>query len=406
MAAQQRFAEFGATNFAALTERVLIKRLQQEADYSSYFTRFTDIIENQIDMVPTNVIVEKNQLITDGGDRIRLPLLRELQNEGKAGDLQIKGQEEKQAFRIIEVGINQLRQAVAVQGGASEQRVKRFQFLQQTRPQLSRWWGKELDFSAFYALLEGVPRHISATVANGGINFDSGAGAGNQKSHPFIFTAGDSEVTFSTTAATYETNIETSVDTITNGTDIMSLNLLDDIANKTLDLKLQPIMVEGQQTFVVLMHHNAWLQLSGAGSTFQNLVRDAELRSSKNPVFTGARGFYKGLAIHVHPHVPGVVTDASGEVNWGTTTPHTALDTADDKVTFVLGAGALCKAVGMNMRFETEEDDYRNVKGVAAPMNYGYRRTDWTPDDGTTERPIVPNSFLVLHDSPNPNFAS
>ena len=407
MPASSNFGTTGSANNAALVQPILDEVLERESIFSSYFSRFTADISS--DKAPDAVILEKRQLVQEGGDQIIVPLLRKLTNEGTSGDLQIKGKEEAQSERFVKVGINQKRHAVKVMRGASGQRVKKFNFMARMQPQLSDWWGEEMDFDIFQSILEGGSRHIRDTVANGGLNFDFGGGANTVVSNPFVYEAGSGGaggglVAFGASASAYETNVGTAV-TAVGSADIMALFLLDNLLTEAHNQRLRPIKIKGENLYVVILHPNQFDQLSAAGSVFQQIQRDAGVRGDENPIFTGAKGFYKGCIIHVHPYIPGVTT-SGGKPVYGTTTPHTALDTNTVKCAILLGGGAILKGIGEPLHFETEEEDYMNVKGVAAAINYGSRRPDWTSDEvgATRARPVNPSSFVLLTNSPTPDF--
>jgi len=403
---QSHFNTTDSTYYAELVQPILEKEMQMETAIANYFSRFTGKIEKNdlgMDEVPNTVIVEKNNLVQEGGDEIIIPLLRTLKDEGIAGDLQLEGNEEAQAYRFYKTKVNQLRKAVKVMNGASGQRVKNFQLFDKARPQLSQWWGEEHDFNAFYSILEGASRHVLKTIVTGGTAQDIGAGAGAIKSHPYFYCAGTGAVAWSDTAGTYETNIGTALGGV-DASDPFDIDLLDDIATEAQRLKLKPI--EGDVQAIVLLHPNAWNQLSYAGGVFQNIQRDALNRGNENPIFTGARGMYKGLLIHVHPNVPGV-TVTGGVPVYGTTTPHTAPDSNNVKMIYIMGAQALCKGMADDLHFTEAMKDYDNARGIGSASIYGYRRPDWVADEYpvVTGRPINPTSFVLAAYSPNVTFA-
>jgi N4-gp56 family major capsid protein len=108
-------------------------------------------------------------------------------------------------------------------------------------------------------------------------------------------------------------------------------------------MPLRPVMVDGKPYYVVLTHPDAMYDWK-MDSTYNQAMREAEVRGKDNPLFTGASFVWDGLIIHEHEYVT-VGTDAGGgTVPW--TYAH------------VLGAQALVVAFGERPSIVEDTEDY------------------------------------------------
>jgi len=372
----------GSAFNAALNPQLLDESLKMERNKNTYFFKMTTELAPGDD-VPENVIMKKTEFVSEGRDSMIMPLMRRLKNEATIGDKQMLGSEETQKTETTEVRINVTKHAVRSPGRASRQRSKKLKLFQQARPQLGQWYGLETDFEVYGALYEGVSRNVSAAKVDGGLGFTQ-----DYTSHPNFYVLGidnanapQGEVLFDDTPATYETNVGTAVnDMIVAGAgaaNAFSLQALDRLIPFIENNEIEPINVGNDRMYVALLHTNTWQQAAEADAQWWKLLETIGVRGDENPIFTGAKGIYKGqFIIHVSPHVHGVTRPSTTPV-YGTTTRHSVFDTKDIKANLILGRGAVNMAMGEELQFNEETIDYGNFQGVQAHEIWGTARADW-----------------------------
>ena len=379
---------FGSTNNAAVNPQILDEGLKMEMERNSYFFDMTEeVLEG--DVVPEGIVVLKREFIAEGRDSMVMPILRTLKSEGLHGDLQQLGEEETQIVDNTQVPINVTKHAVRSPGRASRQRSKRLQIFQKARPQLGAWYGQEIDFEHFRALTEGASNNVTDAKSIGGIGFTPAF-----RSHVNMFATGidcatvapDGVVTFDSTLATYDSVVNDAVcameaSSATAGT-FFQLQVLDRLIPRLHDLKIEPVMIGGQQMYVALIHVNAWQQASETASaaSWNALLRDIGTRGETNAILKDAKGVYKNFIIHTSFHVPGAISGASNSPTYGSATPHSSLDTATTKVNFILGRQSLNYAIGEDLQFNEELTDYGNFQGVQSHQIFGVTRPDFVDD--------------------------
>jgi N4-gp56 family major capsid protein len=161
----------------------------------------------------------------------------------------------------------------------------------------------------------------------------------------------------------------------------MTLTLIDVCVEKakTLEVPIRPIMIGGEEKYVMFLHPYQITDIragTGTGQWFD--IQKAAMQGgnvSKNPIFTGAIGEYNGVVIHQSNRIP-LACSATSAV------PKTRL-------------GVFCGAQAMGMAFGREngpekfnwvEDyfDYENQFGVAAGMIGGMKKLVFNGSDFAT----------------------
>lgn len=81
-------------------------------------------------------------------------------------------------------------------------------------------------------------------------------------------------------------------------------------------IPLSPIMDKGKQFYGMLLHPDGLADLQN-DPLWVNAVKEAEVRSSDNPIFTNAVAVINGIIIHDHERVPvGTTGGATGDVSY------------------------------------------------------------------------------------------
>lgn len=201
-------------------------------------------------------IIEKDDFVNQAGDVIHVQVMTELYGPGVTGESTLRGNEDKLSTAQFNVVVDWLRKAVAL-----TKKVKKevnFEVMQQTRTLISNWLARELDRQVFAQLLDNV----SDTLYAG--NATSSASLG-------------SDDTFTTAE-------------------------LDKIKLAMERKGAMPISVEnagGQETmhYAVVISEVDAFNLRG-DDRWLDAVKLAQIRSEKNPIFSGRPVEWNGLLVY------------------------------------------------------------------------------------------------------------
>lgn len=386
------------TTGAALNPVVVSNEgLRRELERRTYFTRMTTdmALTKKGDDVKPNVIIKNNDLSKNGGDHVRVVFLKKLANEPTYGDKPMRGNEEQQSTRYRDVFINMVKHAVKTTGRMSEYRIKKFQLWKNVRPQMAQYFARENDTDCYRALLQGLSNNLLVSATYGGLGINSST----VKSHPNLLVAGyagaysDTTYTglakYSSTAATYETNVGSAIfNQPTDSTSYFHPRLLDRMIPLFQPLGLEPL--PENDLFVCLIHTNQWMQAYEFGGPMFNLFEKVDLGlAEKSALFQGGGDIpayiYKNkLVVHINDYVPGVSATNAGVITYDYATSR-AFGTNNQRIGFILGANSLAWAEGEPIRYDEEVTDYGNQLGIQASMMYGMERCDWSRNDGQTD---------------------
>ena len=134
----------------------------------------------------------------------------------------------------------------------------------------------------------------------------------------------------------------------------------------TKSYKMKPIRVDGKDHYVLLVHPEVAYDLAN-DTTWLNAQKNANVRGSDNPIFSGALGMYDGVIVHEHE---GITTGDFG-----------AGDAVKGARNLFLGAGAACHAKVDEMSGVEKTFDYGNKLGIAAGQIYGVARSAFNSKD-------------------------
>ena len=335
--------EFGVNH--ALAVKRWSTSLAVEAEKKMYFRKFIG-----------SVITNLTDLAKAAGDKITHGLRMKLRGAGVTGDNTLEGNEEALTYYSDAVLIDQLRHAVRSKGKMSEQRVP-YSVRAHAREGLATWWAERFD-ELLFVYLSGA-RGVDSTLTL-----------------PLAFTsfAGNSLSAPDAAHIQYANGLAKA--TITSS-DVMTLSEIDKLVEKaeTVDPMIQPIMVDGEKTWVLLMHPYQATDLRTNTSTGQwlDIQKAAGSRGKSNPIFSGALGIYNGVVLHVHRNVVRFSDYGSGT------------NLAAARALF-LGAQAGAVAFGRGSdagRYSWVEElfDFKNQLGVSAGSIFGIKKTVFNSKD-------------------------
>lgn len=292
----------------------------------------------------SSAIQIQNDTKKSAGDRITIGLRMQLSGAGVQGDGTLEGLEEALQTYSDNIFINQLRHAVRSGGKMSEQRVP-FSVREEARTGLQDWWSDRMD--------QSIINQLTGNTGQTDTRY-----TGNQATIAPVYssTAASNRWVFSG-ASTTEASLST--------TEIMSLAVIDKCVTtaKTSVPLMRPIMVDGKEMYVLMLHPHQIYSLRTNTNTGQWLdIQMAAMTGGKvsdNPIFTGAMGVYNNVVIVETRRIPTVVANTRRGVFFGAQACGFAVgqDSAPEKMTWV-----------------EELFDYENQLGVSAGMIFGAKK--------------------------------
>lgn len=290
------------------------------------------------------------------GDRIRIPLRMLLSGAGVQGDATLEGNEERITYYNDDAFINQLRHAVR-EGGRFSRQLVPFDVREHARFSLQDWWADRIDTWFFNQ------------IAGNTIETDTRY-TGNQTA-----IAADAAHRIFAGAATAELSLSNT------STQKFTLTLIDVCVEmaKTLTPPIRPVKINGEEKYVMFLHHFQVTDMRTAAGTGQwQDIQKAAMQGgnvTKNPIYTGALGEHNGVVLHATSRLPGFSATAEA-------------GTPIRRAVFC-GAQAAAMAFGRDNgpeRFTWVEDyfDYENQFGVAAGTVAGMKKLVFNSADFST----------------------
>ena len=266
----------------------------------------------------------KEELKKDKGDSINILLLMPLTGAGITGDNMLEGNEEALIYRDFSVSIDQLRNAVRLQGKMDEQKTQ-INMRQDAKTALSDWLATKVDKMIFTALTTDPTAN---RVVYGG-------------------------------AATSEAAIATG--------DKFTVDLIGKAKRMAMEdenTMVKPVRIDGVDTYVMVIDQWQARDLM-ADTKWIEAQEHANIRGEKNPIFTGALGMYNGVVVHQCNRIPRTETGASScKVGHA----------------LFLGAQAAVMAVGAEPEWNEDTFDYKNQVGFEFGRIFGIAKSQFKYD--------------------------
>lgn len=351
------------TSFAtgdALAVKLWSKKVSVEALKQTWVYKFMSKDDN-------SVIQIFDDTQKSAGDRIRVPLRRLLSAAGVQGDATLEGAEERITYYSDDVFINQLRHAVR-EGGRFSRQLVPFDVREHARMSLQDWWADRIDTWFF--------NQICGNAAQTDTRY-----TGNQTA-----VAADADHLIRAGGATTDASMSNSA------TYKFTLTLIDVAVEKakTMEVPIRPIMINGEEKYVLFMHPYQVTDMRTNASTGQWLdIQKAAMQGgnvSKNPIYTGALGEHNGVILHQSTRIASFSLGA---------------EATGGRIAAFCGAQAVACAFGRGHgpeRYEWVEDyfDYENQFGVAAGCIGGMKKTIFNGSDFAT---IAIRTYAGAHTS-------
>lgn len=284
---------------ANLVPKVWAKKVWHEGVKDSYFDKFTA-------MDGSNVVHQNKDLTNVKGDSVVFGLMMNLTGSGVEGNRQkLSGAEDTLNIYDFTVQTQLVRNAVS-RFEADDQK-SQYDMLKEIKVVLKQWLSDWLD--------NKLISKLSYNPSNGEVLYASAAGTQSS------ITANDKLTTTIISRAKRKAMMHAP--------------------------KVQPIKVDGMDKYIMLVHPWAARDLKD-DPKWLAAQQSANIRGSKNPIFTGALGEYDGVILYEYERVLSSNIGASS---------------ANVCQNLLLGKQAACFAVARPAKHIEQIDDYGNIAG-------------------------------------------
>lgn len=301
----------------ALVPKVWAKKVWHEGLKESYFDKFTALDGS-------NVVHKSEDLKNVKGDSVVFGLMMNLSGQGVEGNQRkLTGSEEALNIYDFTVQTQLVRNAVS-RYEADDQKVQ-YDMLKEIKGALKQWLSDWFD-NKLISELSYSPTSDATVYAS----------AANTQSS---ITANDKLTTTIISRAKRKAMMHAP--------------------------KVQPIKVDGMDKYIMLVHPWAARDLKD-DPKWLAAQQNANLRGSKNPIFTGALGEYDGVILYEYERVYSDSTGASS---------------ASVSHNLLLGKQAACFAVTRPAKHIEQTDDYGNIAGNGIAFYGGIKKTKFNNQD-------------------------
>lgn len=302
---------------ANLVPKVWAKKVWHEGVKDSYFDKFTA-------MDGSNVVHQNKDLTNVKGDSVVFGLMMNLNGPGVEGNQKLSGAEDTLNIYDFTVQTKLIRNAVS-RFEADDQK-SQFDMLKEIKVALKQWLSDWLDNKLISEL---------STIASSSKEAVYASAAGTLSS----ITANDKLTTAIISRAKRKAMMHAP--------------------------KVQPIKVDGMDKYIMLVSPWAAKDLKD-DAKWLAAQQNANVRGSKNPIFTGALGEYDGVILYEYERVATMPNGASS---------------ANVCYNLLLGKQAACFAVARPAKHIEQTDDYGNIAGNGIAFYGEVKRTKFNNKD-------------------------
>lgn len=238
-------------------------------------------------------------LENDAGEQITYDLVMQLKMQPVEGDNTLEGKEEDLKLYTDSVYIDQARGGVNTGGRMTRKRTIH-DLRKIARARQSEWWARIFDELLFLYLSGGFRTAGSGAATFANTDYTYPSGYSGFAANPFY--APDAEHYLAANAGGFGS--------LTAG-DKMSLSLIDKAVARAETMgggtsgtpMIEPVMIDGEEHFCVVMHPWQEYDLRTNTSTGQWLdiqKAAAAAEGRDNPIFKGSMGMYNNVVLHKH----------------------------------------------------------------------------------------------------------
>lgn len=349
----------------ALTVKVWAKKLFVEALKATWVGKFIGD--------SNSVVQRKDDLAQGPGDRVTIGLRMQMTGAGVQGDGTLEGNEEALVTYSDNVLINQLRHATRSNGKMSQQRVS-FSIRDEGMAGLRDWLADRYDASFFNQVCGFTLQTDTRFTGNNSTIAPDAA-------HLIVAgaTTGGTEASLSATTGAYLSlsDIDRAV------TIAKSFGRYGDYTGS---VPMRPVMVGGEEKYVLFMHPYQTLRLRTNTASGQWLdIQKAAMTGgqvSNNPIYTGALGEYNGVVLHESARITPTLSFAGGSNTLNSQSSYyRAVLTGAQATSIAFGQDT---ATGLSGSWVEELFDYGNQLGIAAGTVFGLKKMQFNSLDFAT----------------------
>ncbi|MCK9570843.1 N4-gp56 family major capsid protein [Candidatus Pacearchaeota archaeon] len=256
-------------------------------------------------------IIQKTDLTSSPGDRIRIHTVKKLTGAGVTGNTTLRGTEENLGFDYQDVIVDQLRHATSHYRMTNKQSI--YDLANLSKVALADWLAGKLDDDMFTTLTTSPDHIIYGGNATGINDIDA--------------------------------------------TDKLTTTVISKARVKAKQLLIKPAFtINGQSYYGMVVDEFQAYDLKG-DTVWQQANREAMPRGDENRLFTGALGHWDGVVLFENARVPRAANTNSPAVNVAKAV--------------LFGSGAAVNALGEPPLWVPEEFDYGNEWGTSIAIVYG-----------------------------------
>lgn len=302
---------------ANLVPKVWAKKVWHEGVKDSYFDKFTATDGS-------NVVHKNKDLENVKGDSVVFGLMMNLTGSGVEGNRQkLAGAED--TLNIYDFTVNTKLVRNAVSRYEADDQITQYDMLKEIKIALKQWLSDWLD--------DRLISRLSYNPSNGEVLYASAAGTQSS------ITANDKLTTTIISRAKRKAMMHAP--------------------------KVQPIKVDGMDKYIMLVHPWAARDLKD-DPKWLAAQQNANIRGSKNPIFTGALGEYDGVILYEYERVQ---------------TGNIGASSANVCQNLLLGKQAACFAVSRPAKHIEQTDDYGNIAGNGIAFYGAVEKTNFNGKD-------------------------
>ena len=315
------------------------------------------------------ILQRLTELENNAGDQIKFDLLMQMGNDGITGDNRMRGNEEQLTYYQDTVVIDQLRNAHAFRRMSQQRTIHDLRM--DAKANLADWFADKFDTYMFNCLC-------------GNTNHTFGQATTAPDSSHYVVSG---DVTNTGVIATDEGNLSSN-----DQIQLADLDFAKEKA-KTLSPMIRPVMIEGQEMYVVVMHPYSVTDIrldvaNSAYTSWPDIQMYANKRGLKNPIFDGSLGVYNGMILYENTRIYEPVSSVRRSVFLGAQAGVFAVGNAYSKLQQ--------NRIGKDnlMSWYEDSDDYGNENGIAVGCIFGMNKATFNSLDYAT---IVISSYAAAH---------
>lgn len=397
-------------DISALGLQPLDLKLRAEVKRHLWFSRFKGNVQmgNDYNNDPklkasgSPIEVNDNMRSIGYGDRLLIPMEKDLAGAPTLGDAVLTGREEEMARAYAKVGFNQVRHAIPVRlGRMDEIRERGFRAAEENLQKLAWWHAQYENYNILTAIYEGASENLYTTNTNP----DYGQGLGiPRRFHPNLYVNTTTALTRVGDPGKFPTATEVfaAAGTSTTGAPL-NAGTVQKARITAMRLGIPPLVTDGGFKFWPwLITPEQAYSLSQTNEFKAMMATNVWKEMKDHPWVKGAIGYFGGfvffedvLSVRGFSGADAASLNVLGSTNLIATTdikqnprflPQEGHITSTiggatkaNHVGIIFGASFLGEALHENLGFATESQDYDNWQGLGAYTKYGYERLDFVP---------------------------